>query len=42
MDWLPMLLSAIALAGVAGWAIFHEDSSTTGGGRHRSHPGGHA
>ncbi|WP_269429540.1 hypothetical protein [Sinomonas humi] len=40
MDWLPIILSLAALAGVAGWTIFHRDSSTAGNGRHRSGRGG--
>lgn len=40
MDWLPIVLSTLALAGVAAWTIFHKDSSTAGRGRHRSRPGG--
>jgi hypothetical protein len=40
MDLFPMVLSAIALAAVAGWTIFHKDNSTSGTGRHRARPGG--
>jgi hypothetical protein len=36
MDWFAIVLSAIALAAVAGWAIFHRDNSMSGRGRHRA------
>ncbi|MDQ4502210.1 hypothetical protein [Sinomonas sp. ASV322] len=40
MDWLPIVISSLALAAVAAWTIFHKDASLAGTGRHRSRPGG--
>ncbi|MEA5456605.1 hypothetical protein SPF06_17915 [Sinomonas sp. JGH33] len=39
MDWLPIAISALALAAVAAWTIFHKDGSLAGNGRHRSRRG---
>ncbi|WP_422933496.1 hypothetical protein [Sinomonas sp. P47F7] len=40
VDWLPMTISAIVLAGAAAWTVLHEDRSMTGNGRHRSRQSG--
>ncbi|WP_415854314.1 hypothetical protein [Sinomonas sp. G460-2] len=40
VDWLPMTISAIVLAVAAAWTVLHEDTSTTGNGRHRSRQSG--